>query len=169
MCDYSLMNLPNRLATEGEELLVYRFPTGSLGLASPGDLNPTSRDTSREPRSFWERLKGCFSSADSCAIPAVCVPPGARLRLENTAERLRRQYGLQAQEEATFEQLTAEPNVYRDAIVFLNGAKISLQEFPPGQRVTILALASPAAAAPTLVSTEPLQAEPAPPVDVCGA
>jgi len=38
MCDYSLMAVPNRLAQEGEELVAHRFPTGSLGLASPADL-----------------------------------------------------------------------------------------------------------------------------------
>src|SRR6516164_7099987 len=34
MCDYSLAGLPNRLAVEGEQLLVYRFTTGAMGLAS---------------------------------------------------------------------------------------------------------------------------------------
>ena len=38
MCDYSLMNVPNRLAREQEDLVAHRFPTGSLGLASPKDL-----------------------------------------------------------------------------------------------------------------------------------
>lgn len=28
MCDYSLAHVPNRLAVEGEELVVYRFGTG---------------------------------------------------------------------------------------------------------------------------------------------
>lgn len=35
MCDYSLFTMPNRLAAEGEELVVHRFPTG---LTSPADL-----------------------------------------------------------------------------------------------------------------------------------
>ena len=35
MCDYSLAGLPSRLAVEGEQLVVHRFPTGTLGLASP--------------------------------------------------------------------------------------------------------------------------------------
>ena len=38
MCDYSLMGVPNRLAREAEKLTVHRFPTGTLGLASPTDL-----------------------------------------------------------------------------------------------------------------------------------
>jgi hypothetical protein len=32
MCDYSLAGVPNRLAVEGEQLVVHRFPTGSVGL-----------------------------------------------------------------------------------------------------------------------------------------
>ena len=32
MSDYSLMHLPNRLAIKGEDLVVYRFPSGSSGL-----------------------------------------------------------------------------------------------------------------------------------------
>ena len=35
MCDYSLAGIPNRLAVEGEELVVHPFPTGALRLASP--------------------------------------------------------------------------------------------------------------------------------------
>ena len=38
MCDYSLAGLRTRLAVEGEELVLYRFPTGSLGLTSPAEL-----------------------------------------------------------------------------------------------------------------------------------
>ncbi len=38
MCDYSLMALPNRLAVCGDELVVYKFELGSLGLASAADL-----------------------------------------------------------------------------------------------------------------------------------
>ena len=36
MCDYSLAVLPKRLAVEGEELIVHRFRTGSIGLARAG-------------------------------------------------------------------------------------------------------------------------------------
>ena len=40
MCDYSLQGLPNRLAGEGEQLVTHRFPTQSIGLASPWKLLP---------------------------------------------------------------------------------------------------------------------------------
>jgi hypothetical protein len=38
MCDYSLAALRTRLAVDGEELIVYRFPTGFLGLTAPAEL-----------------------------------------------------------------------------------------------------------------------------------
>jgi hypothetical protein len=55
MCDYSLAGIPNRLAVEGEELVVHPFPTGALGLAS-----------SNTPLSRWWSAK---------ATPAVCDRP----------------------------------------------------------------------------------------------
>lgn len=49
--------------------------------------------------------------------------------LENVADRLRREYRLQAREEVTFDQLTAAPHTYRDAIVFQNGALMLNEAF----------------------------------------
>ena len=40
MCDYSLANVPNRLAVEGEQLVLHRFSGGSIGLTSPAELAP---------------------------------------------------------------------------------------------------------------------------------
>ena len=68
MCDYSLAHFPNRLAVEGEQLVVHRFRTGTLGLT---------------PARF--SLKQIFSPDST---PAVCVPPGARLLLQDLPERL---------------------------------------------------------------------------------
>ena len=145
MCDYSLMHFPNRLASEGEELLVHRFPSGSLGLASPADVNAKRREPScGRARSFWASLKEFFDAPQRCEITAVCVPPGAQLMLEDIPERLCKQYGLEAQEEVRFEQLTQASNVYRDGVVFRNGTKLRLQQLLEGQRVTILALSSSA-------------------------
>jgi len=52
MCDYSLMAVPNRLAREGEELVAHRFPTGSLGLASPADLKRATDSAPAARRTF---------------------------------------------------------------------------------------------------------------------
>ena len=40
MCDYSLADVPNRLAEEGEQLVAWRFSTGSMGLTSDKSLTP---------------------------------------------------------------------------------------------------------------------------------
>ena len=74
MCDYSLVNVPNRLAEEGETLVVHVFPTGTKGLASPADLEPAEK-----PHGAFRLLCGLGMSSDVCA---VCIPPGARLLLQ---------------------------------------------------------------------------------------
>ena len=121
MCDYSLAGIPNRLAVEGEELVVRRFPTGSIGLASP-----------------------CKSSKQSFATqtPAVCVPPGARLWLHDIPEHLRQKYSVGMTEDVTFVQLSATPYQYRDAVQFHDGREIRLQELEEGMRVEVLSLSS---------------------------
>ena len=47
MCDYSLHGIENRLAEEGEVLVVHRFYSGSKGLTSPEYLKPA------EPPKGW--------------------------------------------------------------------------------------------------------------------
>ena len=118
MCDYSLAGVPNRLAVEGELLVAHRFPTGSVGLASP------------------------CSKLLSKGTPAVCIPPGARLRLRDIPEALQLRLGLNATEEVTFVQLSAEAYQYRDAVRFQNGREILLQRLGCGQQVEVLSLTS---------------------------
>jgi len=43
MCDYSLSGIQNRLALEGETLIVHQFHAGSKGLTSPESLKPAPR------------------------------------------------------------------------------------------------------------------------------
>jgi hypothetical protein len=142
MCDYSLFAVPNRLATEHEDLATYRFATGSIGLASPADLRESAHP---DRASFWSRIRQWFFPAVSRPVRAVCVPPGARLKLRGVPATLRDTYGLQEGEEVTFTQLTASSYAYRDAIRFPNGRQVLLQELPEGLafRVVSLALADP--------------------------
>ena len=139
MCDYSLMSLPNRLAAEGEELVVHRFPTGSIGFTSTADLNRSIEN--RKALSFWQRLKHSMMSIDSSPVPAVCIPPAARLLLCNVDGGLRGKYGLGCHEEVKFVQLSADPNTYRDAICCRSGMVLRLQELPVGQKAIVLDLA----------------------------
>jgi len=142
MCDYSLMALPNRLAQAGEELVVYRFRTGSLGLASVADLNRRAQRASIVNRNFWTSLKEFFNPPEICTTPAVCIPPGARLMLHGIPSRLRSGLGIDCDEEVTFTQIDSEVNTYRDAVRFRCGQQIRLQELQEGQHVEVLDLAS---------------------------
>jgi len=121
MCDYSLAGIPSRLAAERELLTVYRFSTGALGLTSP----------ERCWWRFWSRQ-----------TPAVCVPPGARLLLRDIPKDLQRQFRVDATEEVTFVQLSAEAYQYRDAVRFRNGREVLLQRLRCGQRLEVLSLCS---------------------------
>jgi hypothetical protein len=119
MCDYSLASIPNRLAVEGEQLVAYRFFTGSMGLTSGDAL-------------LWRLW---FKQTT-----AVCVPPGARLLLRDIPRNLQRQFDVQATEEVTFVQVSAEAYEYRDAVRFRNGREVLLQRLRCGQRVKVLSL-----------------------------
>jgi len=138
MCDYSLMTVPNRLACQGEQLVVHRFPTGSLGLASPPDLIDEVRTA--QPKSFWTCVKAFFNPPASRAVCAVCIPPGARLVLHDIPARLQDRLGVGPDENVTFTQISAAVNTYRDAVRFQNGAQVRLQELRAGQRVEVLDL-----------------------------
>ena len=135
MCDYSLHGIRNRLAEEGEILVVHRFFTGSKGLTSPEYLRPTS-----PPKGWFVTLKKLFSVEPQ--VCAVCVPDGAKLMVFGVPPRLQKAYGLSSDEAVTFRQLSLEVQAYRDALEFRNGAKVSLQELEDGQKVEVFALSS---------------------------
>jgi hypothetical protein len=152
MCDYSLHTFPNRLAADGEELVVYRFAAGSLGLASPADLCALTSTYSRGKLWSWTGLRQWLSSWGARMeaqnrIPAVCVAPGSRLILCDIPRSLQRELGVGEVEEVEFIQTSAEANTYRDGVRFKNCLQLLLQELRPGQRVQV-------------VSTELTQSEP---------
>ena len=76
MCDYSLEMYGSRPARESERYETVRFPSGSIGLASPGDCGT-----------------------------AVCVQYDTRLRLENIPLHLQASLRVLASEEVTFVRL----------------------------------------------------------------
>jgi hypothetical protein len=140
MCDYSLMSFPNRLATEGEQLVVYRFYSGSVGLASPADIDKTRKPAITGYRSLWVGLKEWLTADAARSVPAVCIPPAARLTLCNIPESFQSEYGVGKEEEVVFQQISAEAESYRDAVRFSNGRLVRLQELHAGQHVTVLDL-----------------------------
>jgi hypothetical protein len=146
MCDYSLHTYPNRLATDGEELVVHRFGAGSLGLASPSDLAPVISAGKTAHDSWWSRAKAWFFGNNpkweaEKRVPAVCIPPGARLVLRDIPKNLQRELGVGEIEEVQFVETTAEVNTYRDAVRFQNRRQALLQQLREGQRVKVLSIA----------------------------
>jgi hypothetical protein len=141
MCDYSLGGLPNRLAADGEELMVHKFPTHSIGLASPLDLQSTQTLTAKSGRTIWQRIKTAMTHAfDTPEVPAICVPPGAGLILRNIPLDLRGKWSVGEEEGVRFVQISAEVNTYRDALLFRNGRQVLLQDLREGMRVKVVSL-----------------------------
>jgi len=76
MCDYSLEMYGSRPARESERYETVRFPSGSVGLAAPGDCGT-----------------------------AVCVQYDTRLRLDNIPLHIQASLRVNATEEVTFVRL----------------------------------------------------------------
>jgi hypothetical protein len=66
-------------------------------------------------------------------IPAVCVPPGARLVVRDIPKNLQRELGVSE----------TEVNAYRDAVRFHNCRRILLQDWREGQRVRVRSTGAP--------------------------
>lgn len=140
MCDYSLHGIENRLAKEGESLVVHRFYTGSKGLTSPEYLKPTEQ----AKKGLITILMGLLTFPAQPKECAVCIPDGARLMLHGISPTLQAAHGLSTTETVTFRQLSTEAHTYRDAVEFKNGVKIRLQDLEEGQSIEVLALSSEA-------------------------
>lgn len=140
MCDYSLMGVPNRLANEGDDLVVHRFSTGTIGLIPARPSSSPSASPQLGYRAVWEAIKDLFRDAEPNQAIAVCVPPGARLLVRDMSEDVQRFAKSGPAEIVTFTQLSAAANAHRDAIRLDNGAEILLQRLHEGQRVRVLRL-----------------------------
>jgi hypothetical protein len=139
MCDYSLQGLPNRLAAVGEQLVTYRFRTGSIGMASPVDIAPPNKNTNHD--GWWAALKCWLNPQPELdVVPAVCIPPGARLRMTQVPQELQKAYGLNPVEVVTFTQSSADAFRYRDAIRFDTGCLRILQTLAEGVTFHVLSL-----------------------------
>ena len=158
MCDYSLCGIPNRLAAEREELVVYRFSTGSIGMASLADLRVCEEIRKAVPRkTFWQAVKAFFEEPSQVATPpAVCIPPGARLIVRNIPEDLQRRFRIGQEEAVVFTQLSSEFNSYRDAIRFRGDREVRLQDLREGMPVQVLSLESTPEYAPPAETVDSL-------------
>ena len=134
MCDYSLAEVRNRLAVEGEDLAIYRFPMGTLGFASLAEL---------EQHPVMRGWRSWFSPRQ---VPcAVCIPPGARLVLREIPSRLQSELGFRTEEEVVFVQVGMDSGRHRDAVRFTNNQELLLQRLAEGQRARVISLGGDAA------------------------
>ena len=143
MCDYSLMSIPNRLAVEGEDLVTHQFLSGSIGFASEPDVRRMADSKDPPAHGFWLSLRSYYTNSPLAEpVCAVCVPPSARLLLEDIAEHLQHKLNVASSAEVTFVQMGMDAYTYRDAVRFESGREIRLQDLTPGQRARVLRLSS---------------------------
>jgi hypothetical protein len=111
-------------------------------MASPSDIAAAMQlKEESSSRGWWAAVK-CWLSpqAELDSIPAVCIPPGARLRMSRVPDQMQRSQALHPAEDVTFVQLTAEAFCYRDAIRFDNGCKVVLQTLGEGVPFEVVSL-----------------------------
>jgi len=94
---------------------------------------------------MWSQVKAWFQGRNpkweaEKRVPAVCIPPGARLILRDIPKGLQRELGVGEVEEVQFIETTAEVNTYRDAVRFKNCRHVLLQQLREGQRVQVLSI-----------------------------
>jgi hypothetical protein len=98
MCDYSLEIYRTRPALAEEQYALYRFRSGSMG----------------------------FIAGTECDT-AICMPAGARLRIEGLNEAVQRAHDVGSAEEVVMIRLPFRGNTHRDAVQFANGREVLLQ------------------------------------------
>ena len=137
MCDYSLMSLPNRLAEEGDHLVVHRFPTGTIGLVA-AKIEPP--ETPPQPQNWWWKVIEWLREPDDSTPCVVCIPPGARLVLRDITPAMQHELSVGSSAIVTFTHIGVQQNTHRDAVRFVTGQELLLQKLTPGQRADVLSL-----------------------------
>lgn len=123
MCDYSLEMYGSRPAREGEHYVTTRFPSGSMGLAAPGQPGT-----------------------------AVCMARDTKLTLIDLPDYLKELFDVSGDKiSVTFMHL--DYGIYRDGLRFENGRATSLQSIPAGVSVEMVTLSLPEEITNILTST----------------
>ncbi len=103
MCDYSLELYRSRQAVNDEHYTLHRFGSGTLGFI-----------------------------AESDCTTAICMPAGARLRLDGLDKRLQRALRVGPTEEVVMIRLPFRNHTHRDGVRFANGREVMLQDLNAG-------------------------------------
>jgi len=143
MNDDSLYEPRNRLALEGEQLVLHSVSNGTMDLVSVADFRYCDL-TLRQPRkrTFVQRILHSFESVADASHPVttVFVPSGAYLILKGIPTSLQQRYGLEEEEGAVFLRCDSRDGTGGE-LRFNNGALVQLQELGIGQLMEVLSLA----------------------------
>ncbi|HEY7211022.1 MAG TPA: hypothetical protein VH477_12170 [Bryobacteraceae bacterium] len=142
MRDYPFYTIRNRLAVKGEELVLYRFESGALGFVSTLDLQSAESAGLAEPQTFWSRLKEIVFGRRAAHIPAVCVPPGARLLLDGVPPNIQTSLRVAPSEVVVFADISDRSYFYREALLLPDATRVLLQDLPAGVHALVLTLSS---------------------------
>jgi hypothetical protein len=153
MCDYSLYTIQNRLAEEGEELVLHKFETGTLGFASVSDLLNLETTKKCDRDSFWTTITAWLLRGRAAPVTAVCIPPGTRLFLTDVPRNVQRSLCIAASEVVVFTELSSRSYSYRDALLLPNNTRVLLQDLPEGIRAIVLPMSPEPAAIPVRTET----------------
>jgi hypothetical protein len=141
MCDYSLYAIPNRLAEDGERVVLHRFGTGTIGFASVLDVPPKLIESGTRWQSLCAGVKAMLLPRNCPGVPAVCMPPGTRLLMNNVPTEVQRLHRMQSGDTAMVTEITSQSYSHRDALVLPNGKCVLLQELPEGIEAVVLSTA----------------------------
>src|SRR5262249_19431190 len=83
-------------------------------------------------KGFWTKVKDFLCVPEPEPVCAVCIPPGARLELQEPNQP----------EPVVFMQTTESSNTYRDAVQYDNGKILLLQKLREGLRVKVTDLSN---------------------------
>lgn len=136
MCDYSLDMSQSRLAEDGEQLVLHRFGTGTLGFVSLRDLDHPLGSPNRS--GFWAALKERLLCQTTDKAPAICIPPGTRLFLTDVPPKAQKSLQIGPSEMVVFRELPNPSHAYRDALQLPNGTHVLLQDLAEGIHAFVL-------------------------------
>lgn len=141
MCDYSLYAIPNRLAEDGEQVVLYRFGSGTIGFASTTDVRQRELTTHTGWPGVWASIKSMLSPRKCPGVPAVCMPPGTRLMVTEIPKDLKAKACVRPGDTVVFTEISSQSYSYRDALLLPNGTCVLLQELPEGMQAVVISTA----------------------------
>jgi hypothetical protein len=140
MCDYSLYMNETRLAEEGEELVLYKFETGTLGFAATADLIKAEASLKATPDTFWVMIRHWLTGCTGVRCAAICIPPGACLLLSDLPLKIQKSLRVGPLETVILTEISERSYSYRDALLLPNGTRVLLQDLPAGIHAVVLSL-----------------------------